>query len=144
MKFNQAGIEEPSPAPGTQDLVKFSKPDLVQSQIEKNDVTMWRNCHICTSSKKMRPFSGIVETNVFETWQSPVHENGVVILRSYSGADLSIYRGVAKPYRGPLFQVGRWLDHFGLFFNLQLRVVNPGVGLTTEKRGRSRLKKRPK
>ena len=46
------------------------------------------------------------------------------------GQDLSIYRGVAKPYRGPLYQAGRWLNSFGFFLNLILpffSVVNPGI-----------------
>jgi len=49
--------------------------------------------------------------------------------------DLGIYRDVAKPFWGPLYQAGRWL---GLFLNLLLGVVNPRAtpGLTTEKKGR--------
>ena len=43
------------------------------------------------------------------------------------GQDLGVYQDAAKPYRGPLYQAGRQLNCFGIFFNLLLGVVNPGV-----------------
>jgi len=52
------------------------------------------------------------------------------------GQDLSIYRGVAKPYRGLLYQFGRWLNSFCLLFNqlLPFPQLSPTLELTTPRR----------
>jgi len=71
---------------------------------------------------------------------------GFVILRSYSEAGPVIYRGVAKPYRGPLYRAASWPLTTKIWYLFQLTpscsytgVDNPGRG----RKGRSRLKKIP-
>jgi len=45
------------------------KPRFVPSRTQKNDVTMWRNRHICTKFQENRYIFGSTKKNFFETWQ---------------------------------------------------------------------------
>jgi len=57
--------------------------------------------------------------------------------------ELSTYWGLAKPYRGPLYRSGRWLNYFGLFFNPLLWLFLPRfiTGVDNREKRRSSLKK---
>jgi len=57
--------------PGTQNPgpVQVFKLRFVPSRTQKNDVTMWRNRHICTKFRENRHIFGSTKNNFFETWQ---------------------------------------------------------------------------
>ena len=57
--------------PGTQNPgpVQVFKLRFVPSRTQKNDVTMWRNRHICTKFQENRHTFGSAKNNFFKTWQ---------------------------------------------------------------------------
>jgi len=89
--------------PGPGQVLKLC---FVPSRTQKNDVTMWWNCHICTKFQENRHIFGSTEKNFFETWQ---RQSNLECDKMWRKCDVTSFR-----HRPSLKPRSRFLEHSGL------------------------------